>query len=314
MRKIRVFQVPRIRAVFAWTSIIVYILRNRGKKTYGTVQLKELVDRYIIEKTATLKDYYETERTIGNFAKLLTPINVSGLARFGAIGDGGYVGLADSVPELIISGGAGKNIDFEMEFALLGSSVLLFDPTVKKLPKNHSRVTHLPFALCGTNSRQFKKIMNLNAALKLGTQERASNIWLKLDIEGSEYELIDESLEVLNSFNQIFIEFHDTYRLLDSEFRDRFVRIISYLNSNFHLISINSNNWQNVFGAGYAFAPVTFEATFLSKAIPIEAVKEEMFVDLITINNSQRPAIPRLPFVHIEGTNRIARDIQSDSN
>jgi hypothetical protein len=309
MQKIIIWLVQKMRAVLVWSQTIAYLMRHRGKKTYGASQLRDLVDRYIIEKTATLGNYKETEIAIEDIAKLLTPINVNALVRFGATGDGGYVGLANSIPQLIISGGAGKNIDFEMELALLGSTVFLFDPTVKELPKNHSRITHVPFALCGANSQQFKKRMNLETALELGNQQSFSNIWLKLDIEGSEYDLLDEKLEHLDSFSQIFIEFHDTYRLLDPEFRAKFLRIVSYLSSNFYLISINSNNWQNIFNAGYGFIPVTFEATFLSKNVPIQATIAEKYVKLLSINNSERPHIPRLPFLHVGESNKESSNI-----
>jgi hypothetical protein len=299
--------IQKIRAASAWSHVIKYLLCHRGKQTYGSAQLKDLVDRYIIEKTATLENYQQAERSIQTLARLLTPINVSGLTRIGATRDGGYVGLLESVPQCLISGGAGKNIDFEVELALLGSDILLFDPTVKKLPKNHSRITHVPLALCSNDSRQFKKGMNLSTALELEKQDHNSKFWLKLDIEGSEYELLDEKLEILDSFEQVFIEFHDVYKILGKEFRDRFLRIISYLNSNFYLVSINSNNWQNIFNAGYAFTPVTFEATFLKKSVPVEIISEQKYVDLLTTNNSERPPIPRFPFLYLNAGDRETR-------
>lgn len=299
MNKILVRQIQRIRAALEWSRVIKYLLCNRGKQTYGPAQLKDLVDRFIIEKTASLENYQEAEISIQTLTRLLTPINISGLTRIGATRDGGYVGSLESVPHFLISGGAGKNIDFEVELALLGSEILLFDPTVNKLPKNHSRITHVPLALCTNNSQQFDKGMNLSSALELGKQDHKSKFWLKLDIEGSEYELLDEKLEILDSFEQVFIEFHDLYKILGKEFRDRFLRIISYLNSNFYLVSINSNNWQNIFNAGYAFTPVTFEVTFLKKSVPVEIISEKKYVDLLTTNNSERPPIPRFPFLYL---------------
>ncbi len=306
MKKILARQIQRIRAALEWSRVIKYLMWNRGKQTYGPAQLKELVNRYIIEKTATLENYQEAERSIQTLTSLLAPVNIAGLTRIGATRDVGYVGSLESAPQFLISGGAGKNIDFEVELALLGTEILLFDPTVNKLPKNHSRITHIPLALCSNNSQQFDKGMNLSAALELGKHDHKSKFWLKLDIEGSEYELLDEKLEILDSFEQVFIEFHDLYKILGKDFRDRFLRIISHLHSNFYLVSINSNNWQDIFNAGYAFTPVTFEVTFLKKSVPVEIISELKYIDLLATNNSERPPIPRLPFLYLNSeTKRI---------
>jgi SpoVK/Ycf46/Vps4 family AAA+-type ATPase len=46
------------------------------------------------------------------------------------------------------------------------------------------------------------------------------NLLLKIDCEGCEYNLLDESIEVLRKFNRIEIEFHYGYKKLESKLKE----------------------------------------------------------------------------------------------
>jgi hypothetical protein len=68
-------------------------------------------------------------------------------------------------------------------------------------------------------------------------------MWLKLDVEGSEYEtILSADNETLCQFNQIAIELHWLHRLVDPDFCVQFSRALSKLNQNFTLFHVHANN------------------------------------------------------------------------
>ncbi|WP_154662144.1 FkbM family methyltransferase [Siansivirga zeaxanthinifaciens] len=165
------------------------------------------------------------------------------LFRFGSIGDGGYY-LSPNIlleSDLLFSGGISSNLEFEFDFYRFNTtaSILMIDPTVskwrllikgifrlflnkkRKLPylynvfifwdiTSKKRCKHLPLFLDASVS-----ILDL-IKKHLGTKNA---ILLKLDIEGSEYDFLEEILLNLDIFSAIIFEFHDfhvnCYKVID---------------------------------------------------------------------------------------------------
>lgn len=279
-----------------WVRLISFLLKNRGKETFGAGDVRRIVERHMIEHSRNLIDYTAAESAINESIKLLKVNDISGLARIGPVFDGGYIGLLDPPPNFLLSGGAGKNIDFEIELARRGTKVHVYDPTVTQLPKVHPRVTHQKIALCMSGDRRFKDSTNLKGALEKFNLVGDETIWLKLDIESSEWELLVEEKDLLRNFTQVFIEFHDTYKLALPDFRKNFLTVLRALERDFQLISMSSNNWQGVANYGESFIPVTFEATYLNKIIPTNQLRSGAGEKHIRLNNTRRLRIPNKPF------------------
>jgi hypothetical protein len=68
----------------------------------------------------------------------------------------------------------------------------------------------------------------------------SSKIFLKMDIEGSEFRVLGQVLNSLNKISGLAIEFHD----LDM-FRDEFEKFMSTIKNEFHINSLNINNFAN---------------------------------------------------------------------
>ena len=107
--------------------------------------------------------------------------------------------------------------------------------------------------------------------------------------------LVDE-ISSLEHFSQIFIEFHDSYRLVDENFRNNFLTILKALAKNFDLVSISSNNWRGVTNFGHVFIPDTFEVTYLNKKVNTNSHPNGVADSLKRPNNPRRLAIPSAPF------------------
>jgi len=281
----------------AWYSTMRYILKNRGNATYGATQLRTLVEKYIFDYGQSSDDYSAAQRAVEEIIPLLTPKSNVILTRIGPAFDGGYIGIAPSTPPYLLSGGAGKNTDFEYELAKDGAIIHIYDPRVQKIPRDHANITHFREALTSENDKTFGKSKSLKQAISLFNRTTGSPLWLKLDIEGSEIELLADEISTLEHFSQIFIEFHDSYRLVDEKFRKNFLTILKSLAKNFDLVSISSNNWRGVTNFGHAFIPDTFEATYLNKKVITNSHPEGVTDSLKRPNNPRRLAIPSVPFV-----------------
>lgn len=293
----KIYAKQRFKHLADWISLFRFILVNRGNKSYGASDLRVLVERHMMEQSSSLENLDASESALTELLNLLKITKVQGLKRLGATHDGGYIGISTDGTPFLLSGGAGKNIDFELELADNGSRVHLYDPTVRKLPLYHQNIHHIKVALTIPQDKSFRKSVTLSQALSTVNLEKNEEIWLKLDIEGSEIDLLSSDLEILPRFQQVFIEFHDIYKVIDPEYRRKLLNILTQLKKNFYLISINANNWKGFSNFGYAFSPVTFEATYLNRKYPIELSTTPDYKLLKRINNPRRLDIPDSPFL-----------------
>ena len=142
---------------------------------------------------------------------MLCPKEVIGRTKilFGDYGDGAYV-LLDDLENIKIaySFGISNIISFDKALADKGIDVYMYDHTINKLkfenPKFH-------WKKLGVTSEYKKKynMKTLNELLIENGHEKENNMILKIDIEGSEWDVLSEiSEETLNQFKYILIELH----------------------------------------------------------------------------------------------------------
>jgi hypothetical protein len=290
----------RIQGLFEWVKIFISIFRGRSLTTYGKAHVNFIYEKFKHEFLYDLKDLAAAEESIKKFVDQVEIKNLGNLIRIGPKKDAGYVALDLFQAPFLLSGGAGKNIDFEMFFALRGSRVSLFDPTIARLPISHANIEHFKYALEGENSNIFKKSVCLADCLKhyISSCGKSEGLYLKLDIEGSEWDLLESSLAELLEFDQIFIEFHDLFKLPDSNFRTTYSIVNQFLIDNFYFVSISANNWATFINFGKSFTPLIYECTLVNKKYSsrLDHKNEVVFMDLAYKNNPNRPHIYHKPF------------------
>lgn len=190
------------------------------------------------------------------------------LVRVGSEFDGGYIVIQkDYSNTFLISAGISNNNDFEMGFAEMGGHGHQVDYTVESAPKKHPNLTFEPSRVVG----EYEKKENYDVSLDdLYTKcientafEGQKNV-LKMDIEGSEWEILDSST-VLHKFDQILLEIHYLERFADKKYQVQYMSAINKLFKNFFPIAIAGNNCCGFVTIGGYSVPRVVEMTLLNK-------------------------------------------------
>ncbi|MFV5686307.1 FkbM family methyltransferase [Flavobacterium sp. GB2R13] len=155
--------------------------------------------------------------------------------RFGSIEDGGYYISPNNCLEadILFSGGISSNMEFEYDMFRFNKKlqIIMVDPTVSrskllvkailrfflfKREKLRYFINTLIFILMLRSGRAWhvKKWLSCKTGILDSIKEKivdfeSQKILLKLDIEGSEYDLLDEILTHIHLFNCMVFEFHD---------------------------------------------------------------------------------------------------------
>lgn len=223
------------------------------------------------------------------YLKIFRPIQTTGLCRMGSDFDGGYIihygSLYDA--DCLVNYGVGYNAEFEKDFyRATGKKTFAFDPTltqispiVKKIKKGQIlaflrhvknriawtfkqsklkryRIKFFEEGIASVDSDKYKSLRYHYD--KFGLFQK--KIILKIDIEGSEYEVFNDPsvYNLLNNCLQIIIEFHDVSKNLEKLFS--FMEQVSKTHS---LIHIHSNNHTGTFMVDDKNIPDTLEMTLL---------------------------------------------------
>ena len=163
--------------------------------------------------------------------RVLTTYRIpNNLIRIGPKCDGGYV-IADCFEyDLFISCGIADDIRFEDAFLDIHNvKCIAFDGTIESFPYHRNNIEWIPKNIGFVNT---DKITNLKEYI-----QNNNKIFLKMDIEGSEFNWLDSMLQTdLEKFSQIVIEIHwpfDIYRM----------NMLKKLNTTHYIIHIHGNNY-----------------------------------------------------------------------
>lgn len=204
-------------------------------------------------------------------------------ARYGSQNDGGYVIADDLYPsDYVISFGVENNIDFEKAISPLVSHIDFYDYSVTGLPEE------VP------NSNFYQE--------KIGTKEGETsiqsciekadnlNIFLKIDIEGSEWETLPVvPSESLNKCRQILVEFHWFHYLYNLEFYKNAVASLMNLRRTHVPVYVHPNNNVPLLVIGNAPVPMVCEVLFLRKDTYLTRTPSTIPVDLFHKNDPDQP-------------------------
>ena len=174
--------------------------------------------------------------------------------RLGKENDGGYVILDGFSYDILIGCGISADISFETQFInKYDVDCYAFDGTVEDLPQPNTRIKFIK-----------KNISKRNSLTETNLRELISkynNIFLKMDIEGSEYSWINTLKDDdLNRIKQIAIEFHWPFGFFGARWRS-----IRKLTNTHYLCHIHANNGPGVRKVGKHLIPNVFECTFIRK-------------------------------------------------
>lgn len=187
-------------------------------------------------------------------------VNDTSLFRFGSIDDGGYYLRSNTLKtsQLLFSGGISSNLEFEYDTFRFndGINIVMVDPTVsgpklifkglaRLLFKKPNKLRYLFNALQFNYLIRSSRCQHLKLWLKQpesilkiakSTFNHNKNILLKLDIEGSEYDFLEEVSSNLDCFSALVFEFHDLHK-----HHDRVYNFINSCQTQFDLVYLGIN-------------------------------------------------------------------------
>lgn len=197
--------------------------------------------------------------------------------RMGKDYDGGYVIYDGLNYDLIIGCGISNDISFEEMFVeKYNCDSIVFDGTINKLPKhkfNHYWVKKNVYE--GT----LNNLLNDN-----------KNIFLKIDIEGSEWDFFKNVN--LENVSQMVIEFHSGFKYpkINTE-------ILENIEKTHYLIHIHGNNYRKKqYKIGDKLIHSVFEASYINKKLcdNVEDIKYEYDKKLDMPNNYKKEDIKNI--------------------
>jgi len=207
------------------------------------------------------------------FPKDFKPIFVNNdeLTRLGSVDDGGYVVPIKNIIscDLLISLGISDNWDFEKDFVKFSKKpVYAYDHSIdenfwlsrfkenlfkflclkifkpKKIYKMFQYLDFLYFFKLNKSNKFFlqkigkgEKSITLKEIISKECKNK-NNIFLKVDIEGFEYEILNDITNCKNLLQGVVIEFHDVSKNI---YKIR--EFINNIKSNLYLVHIHGNNY-----------------------------------------------------------------------
>ena len=171
-------------------------------------------------------------------------------ARIGKIGDGGYI-MVDNFSQkgggsnIAYSFGISTEISWDADMAKRGYDIFMYDMTIDKLPYENEKFHFFKEGIGGVKDEE-KLLDTLENFLKRNGHENNSDMILKMDVEGAEWDFLETvSSETLNQFDQIVFEFHDIVSPKTPAEMDRIIKLIEKINATHTLVHIHGNNYGN---------------------------------------------------------------------
>lgn len=199
--------------------------------------------------------------------KLLTPYKVDDLnkIRFGnQFGDGGYI-----VPKELISKiercytyGVGADISFETYLTSFNKNIIvkMFDHTVNYPKQINSNIYFKKEGL------SFKKMPDLNtlSAHLFENNDLEKKILLKIDIEGAEWDILDElNVKILQKAVIFIVELHWFHQVQNL---DKFTKVLQKLNKFFTIYHLHGNNCATLLEINGKKLPDVLEVTYINNS------------------------------------------------
>jgi hypothetical protein len=214
----------------------------------------------------------------------LRPVIVEDICRVGNLSDGGYVMSRSAIErsDVLFSLGLGENWSFEKAFSEINksASIDIYDHTVSlnffvsKVLKGLVKLLIFKESLSGVlarakrmkdyflfwvmNSRNKHNQIRIDEAslgAALSRYENSEMIGLKVDIEGSEWEILNLIAVNKDRFQFLLIEIHDFDKHVE-QLRD----FLGELSGQFVLAHLHANNFETLGSNGF---PKVFEITLL---------------------------------------------------
>jgi len=162
--------------------------------------------------------------------------------RIGNESDGGYV-VCEGLPEYdaLYSYGSDDQITFEKEFyKIYGKDSYVYDHTVDAIT---DKPDYLHFFKEGVSYQKTHDMDTIDNHIVKNDHIDCKNLFAQIDIEGSEWHILNSNFRMINNFSQVVIEFHlpiDFVQIVNME--TIFDYVFTFMNERFICTHIHANN------------------------------------------------------------------------
>jgi hypothetical protein len=105
----------------------------------------------------------------------------------------------------------------------------------------------------------------LKELLEIAEVARTDDVWLMMDIEGSEWEVLDDLSAPLERFSQISVEIHRLGWLADPVVGARMLRGLARIRETHVPVYWHPNNFSPALCMGWRWVPDVLEVTYVAK-------------------------------------------------
>lgn len=196
--------------------------------------------------------------------RLLRPHSLVGArkVRVGRFFDGGYV-MLDRFTDVGVAYSLGINDDvsWDLDMAAHGISIFQYDHTIDGPPEQHPLFHWEPVCISGGVDDAAGR-QTLEALIKRNGHEGRTDMILKCDIEGAEWELLRVTpVSILRGFRQIVIELHNMAFLTDVHHGNNVRLALLNLTATHRVVHVHANNFAPYEIVGGVPVPAVLELT-----------------------------------------------------
>lgn len=260
-----------IRRLLGFDQILVQ-LQNQSKVLHSQ---KHLIDRAVSYLEFATIDYERMRASekylhFKELIQLLSPMDLldAKYRRIGRNYDGGYIMLDDFASrsfDAAYSFGISNDVSWDEDIARLGIDVFMYDHTIKELPKLHPRFHFFKTGVTGNPSEEGLK--TLRTLIAENGHQNSNNLILKMDIEGHEWSVIEETPGVvLDQFAQIVIELHGLNPSGPVESVKQIASALKKLNQTHQSIHVHANGYCDISHLGEWTLPHILEVTYVRRS------------------------------------------------
>ena len=255
---------------------------------------KEFIKLLLDNNNVSYYRNIEKEKIL-NLIKLFKPFNVDySLIRIGNDDDGGYL-LPDCLEDIryCFSAGVGDKTSFEKHLKKFGIHSFLADFSVE----NNQSMKDFDFEKKFIKSYNSETSWEINEWInKKVKTENKNNLLLQMDIEGSEYEVINSiSEDNLSAFKILIIELHSLEYAGNHLLNQIINSSLKKLLKEFEIVHIHPNNWKKLTKINGFNLPSNLEVTFLNKKF----VKKKVNIDTLP-HQLDRKNVKQQPDIYLD--------------
>lgn len=230
------------------TLLSIYIIRFSKENKILKANMHNLEKQVFLLQQKLEDKFLSSQTELVSLLKTYIVFDKNGelkLSRMGkATGDGGYVIPNKSIDnaDVLLGYGISDDISFEEEFSSkFHKKSFGFDCSITTIETNNNLVKFIPECL-GTSDYSDHKISTNISTFKEQLQKldlENKKIFIKMDIEGAEYEVFSDILNDTRNITGIAMELH--LNTWTNNF-EKAISLLSAINQHFYLVNVHGNN------------------------------------------------------------------------